>query len=176
MHWYNLETYEIKYNFGLQNSCLILLLFKKLIFLKLFYDFKWLNITILSLLYYCFYQHILTRGKLYPHTLHWVTVLYWYNCMQRSTLITQPVMLKIYDATGLLSVDIQFLETNALVIAKYRSKLIIWKKILGVKIFRLVQSCKLGRAFQVGLGPEVDKNFGLKLGFRRAFCLRCTKI
>ena len=38
------------------------------------------------------------------------------------------------------------------------------------------QSCKSGRAFRVGLGPKVDKNFGLNSGLRRTFCLRCTKI
>ena len=29
---------------------------------------------------------------------------------------------------------------------------------------------------QAGLGPKVDKNFGLKSGLRRAFCLKSTKI
>ena len=30
---------------------------------------------------------------------------------------------------------------------------------------------------QTGLfGPKVDKHFGLNLGLRRAFCLRCPKI
>ena len=38
------------------------------------------------------------------------------------------------------------------------------------------QSCKSGRAFRVGFGPKVDKNFGLNSGLRRAFCLECTKI
>ena len=40
----------------------------------------------------------------------------------------------------------------------------------------LLQSCKSGRAFRVGFGPKVDKNFGLNLGLRRIFCLLCTKI
>ena len=26
-----------------------------------------------------------------------------------------------------------------------------------------------------GFGPKVEKNFGLKSGLRRTFCLRCTK-
>ena len=30
--------------------------------------------------------------------------------------------------------------------------------------------------FWVGLGPKVDKNLGLNLGLKRAFCHRCTKI
>ena len=37
-------------------------------------------------------------------------------------------------------------------------------------------SCKSARAFRVGFGRKVDKNFGLNSGLRRAFCLRCTKI
>ena len=37
------------------------------------------------------------------------------------------------------------------------------------------KSCKSGRAFRVGFGPKVGKNFGLNSGLRRAFCLRCTK-
>ena len=36
------------------------------------------------------------------------------------------------------------------------------------------RSCKSGRAFRVGFGPKVDKNFGLNSGLRRAFCLRCS--
>ena len=38
-----------------------------------------------------------------------------------------------------------------------------------------VRSCKSGRAFRVGFGPKVDKNFGLNSGLRRSFCFRCTK-
>ena len=38
-----------------------------------------------------------------------------------------------------------------------------------------VQSCKLGRAFRVGLGPKVDKNLGLNSGLRRAFVLGAQK-
>ena len=38
------------------------------------------------------------------------------------------------------------------------------------------QSCKSGRAFRVGFGLKVDKNFGLNSGLRRTYCLRCTKI
>ena len=38
------------------------------------------------------------------------------------------------------------------------------------------QSCKSDRAFWVGFGPKVDKNFGFNLGLRHTFCLRCTKI
>ena len=33
------------------------------------------------------------------------------------------------------------------------------------------QSCKSGRAFRVGFGPKVDKNFGLNSGLRRTFGL-----
>ena len=40
----------------------------------------------------------------------------------------------------------------------------------------VIQSCKSGRGFRVGFGPKVDKNFGLNLGLRRAFCLKSTKI
>ena len=39
-----------------------------------------------------------------------------------------------------------------------------------------LQSCKSGRAFRVGFGLKVDKNFGLDLGLRRTFCLRFAKI
>ena len=39
-----------------------------------------------------------------------------------------------------------------------------------------VQSCKSGRAFPIGFGPNVDNNFGANSGLKRTFCLRCTKI
>ena len=38
------------------------------------------------------------------------------------------------------------------------------------------QSCESGRAFRIGFGPKVDKNFGLNSGLSRSFCRRCTKI
>ena len=38
------------------------------------------------------------------------------------------------------------------------------------------QCCKSDRAFRVGFGPKVAKNFGLNSGLRCAFCLRYTKI
>ena len=37
------------------------------------------------------------------------------------------------------------------------------------------QSCKSGRTFRVGFGPQVDKNIGLNSGLRRTFCFRCSK-
>ena len=50
---------------------------------------------------------------------------------------------------------------------------VMWKK----QIFsNYKHSCKSGRAFQVGFGPKVDKNFGINSGLRRGFCLRCTKM
>ena len=55
-----------------------------------------------------------------------------------------------------------------------------------LRVFRVIRknqifniwnhSCKSDRAFRVGFGPKVDKNFGLNSGLSRAFCLRCTKI
>ena len=40
----------------------------------------------------------------------------------------------------------------------------------------LSQSCKTGRAFRVGFGPKVGKNFGHNSGLKRTFCLRCTNL
>ena len=45
-----------------------------------------------------------------------------------------------------------------------------------LKIRSSAQSGKSGRAFRVGFGPAVDKNFGLNSALRCAFCLGCTKI
>ena len=40
----------------------------------------------------------------------------------------------------------------------------------------LTQSCKSGGVFWVGFGPQVDQNFGLNSGLRRAFSLRSREI
>ena len=67
-------------------------------------------------------------------------------------------------------------KLNKRVLINFRKRLLNRKIIYTVVFVDSDQSYKSGRGFCVGLGPKVDKSFGLNLGLRRTFCRWSIKL